>query len=87
MYQDSTIKFRNTRVINCYLCPFKGREKCNEDMCWDYVITRLAASDAILKSLDNAELLSRCIEAQVADALMPEPINPAVETVIAIIEA
>lgn len=84
MYQDSTIKFRNTRVINCYLCPFKGREKCNEDMCWDYIITRLAACDAVLKSLDNAELLSRCIDAQVADALLPEP---TVETVIAIIEA
>lgn len=86
MYQDSTIKFRDTRVINCYLCPFKGHEKCNEDMCWDYIITRLAACDTILKSLDNAELFSKCINAQVVDVLTPEPINPTVETVIAIIE-
>lgn len=86
MYQDSTIKFRDTRVINCYLCPFKGHEKCNEDMCWDYIITRLAACDTILKSLDNAELFSKCINTQVAAALVSESSNPTVETVIAIIE-
>lgn len=87
MYQDSTIKFRQKRVINCNLCPFKACEKCNEDMCWDYITTRLAACDAILKSLDNADLFSKCIDAQVVNALLPEPINPTVETVIAIIEA
>lgn len=84
MYQDSTIKFRQKRVINCNLCPFKSREKCDEDMCWDYITTRLAACDAVLKSLDNAELFSKYIDAQVVDALLPQP---TVETVIAIIEA
>lgn len=86
MYQDSTIKFRQKRVINCNLCPFKTCKKCNEDMCWDYITTRLAACDAILKSLNNAELCRKYIDTQVANTLLPETINPTVETVIAIIE-
>lgn len=69
MYQDSTVRFRQKRVINCSFCPFKARKKCDEDMCWDYAMTRLAACEAILRSLDNAELFAKRIDAQVVDAL------------------